>query len=324
MEWGYGGMGSVRSGGMWSKVQSDQKVFLGHNEERGRRGAPEASADDDGSGMGWVKKRREERERKKREELAAAEAASKTDVGSAPTPVSAPVLAPGAAHDCIVVPANHDTSIVSPVRPETEDDDESSDEDVEEVDDGSSSTEQEDEEEDQVRDLPSSLAIVLQVTEEHAGTACQAGPRCGRGAHQPPSQLIGVNYAYFISIIWCGIAPTHPRLASFSNPMRYPLKRLGSSISSSRIPFLILFVFISTYDSRSTSPLYFVRTYVCAYYPIGPFPLQLVLLWTIIGCTPCLLTVLLCLAVFLWFSSLAGLGVFVSQLHTFLYGFHLL
>ena len=165
VEWGYGGMGSVRSGGMWSKVQSDQKVFLGHDGERGRRGAPEASADDDGSGMGWVKKRREERERKKREELAAAEAASKTDVGSAPTPVSAPVLVPGAAHDCIVVPANHDKTMVSPVRPETEDDDESSEEDLEEVDDGSSSTEQEDDDGDQVCYLPSSPAIMLQVAE---------------------------------------------------------------------------------------------------------------------------------------------------------------
>ena len=156
VEWGYGGMGSVRSGGMWAKVQSDQKVFLGHDGERGRRAAPEADDEDDGSGMGWVKRRREERERKKREELAAAEATNKTDVVSAPTPVSAPVPVLGAAHDCVVVPANHDKSTVIPVRPEAEDDGESSEEDGEEVDDESSSTEQDDDDGDQVRYLPSS------------------------------------------------------------------------------------------------------------------------------------------------------------------------
>jgi len=52
-EWGYGGMGSVKAGGMWARVQSDQKIFIGHDEDRGRRGAPQSSPDDedDGSGM---------------------------------------------------------------------------------------------------------------------------------------------------------------------------------------------------------------------------------------------------------------------------------
>ena len=159
VEWGYGGMGSVRSGGMWSKVQSDQKHFIGQTEGRGRTRAPESGADeDDGSGMGWVKKRREERERKKREELAASEAASKTDVVSAPAPVSAPVPVPGTAHNSVLVSVNHDITKVTPVRQETEDDDESSEED-EEVDDESSSTEQEDDDGDQVRYLSSSLTI---------------------------------------------------------------------------------------------------------------------------------------------------------------------
>ncbi|KAF8479098.1 hypothetical protein DFH94DRAFT_747588 [Russula ochroleuca] len=157
VEWGYGGMGSVGAGGMWSKVQSDQKLFIGQTEGRGRRGAPESGAnDDDGSGMGWVKKRREERERKKREELAASEAGNKTDVGSAPTPVSAPVPVPGTAHNSIVVSVNHDITTIAPVLPETEDDDESSEEEDEEVDDESSSTEQEDDDGAQVRYLPSS------------------------------------------------------------------------------------------------------------------------------------------------------------------------
>jgi hypothetical protein len=155
VEWGYGGMGSVRSGGMWAKVQSDQKTFLGHTKERGRAGAPAAEADDDdddGSGMGWVKKRREERERQKREELAPFEAASKTDVGSAPNPVSAPMPVQGTEQNSILVSVNHDVTTVTPVQPEIEDDeDESSEEEEEEAEDESSSTEQEDDDGDQVR-----------------------------------------------------------------------------------------------------------------------------------------------------------------------------
>jgi hypothetical protein len=145
---------------MWAKVQSDQKNFLGHTEDRGRSGVPQAAEDDDdGGGMGWVKKRREERERKKREELAASEAANKTDVGSAPTPVSAPVPVQGAAHDTILVSVDHEITTVTPVRPDIEDDDESSEEDEEEVDDESSSTEQEGDDGDQVRYSPSSVAM---------------------------------------------------------------------------------------------------------------------------------------------------------------------
>lgn len=151
VEWGYGGMGSVRSGGMWAKVQGDQKTFLGHTEERGRARAPAAEADDDndGSGMGWVKKRREERERQKREQLAASEAASKTDVGSAPNPVSTPVPVQGTEQNPTFVSVNHDVSTVMPVHPD--DDDSSSEEDDEEAEVESSSTEQEDDDGDQVR-----------------------------------------------------------------------------------------------------------------------------------------------------------------------------
>lgn len=154
VEWGYGGMGSVRSGGMWAKVQSDQKNFLGHTEERGRTAAPAAEADDDndGSGMGWVQKRREERERKKRQELAASEAESKTDVGSVPDPVSAPVPVQGMAQNSILVSVGHDISTVTPVQPGTGDDDDESSEDDEEAGDESSSTEQDDDDDDdQVR-----------------------------------------------------------------------------------------------------------------------------------------------------------------------------
>jgi hypothetical protein len=151
VEWGYGGMGSVRSGGIWSKVQSDQKNFLGQNGVRGRPGAPATEDDDDGSGMGWVKKRREERERQKLEELAASKAASKTDVGTPPIPVSAPVPVQGTAHKSIPVTVDHEVKMVTPVQPEAEDDDDdSSEEDDREAGDDSSGTEQEDDDGDQV------------------------------------------------------------------------------------------------------------------------------------------------------------------------------
>jgi hypothetical protein len=169
VEWGYGGMGSVRSGGMWAKVQGDQTAFLGHTEERGRTGAPAAEADeDDGSGMGWVKKRREERERQKREELAASEAASKTDVGSAPNPVSAPVPVQGTEQNSILVSVNHDVNTVTPVQPEADDDDdESSEEDDEEAEDESVSTEQEDDDGDQERHVKQVLGAGVERISRH-------------------------------------------------------------------------------------------------------------------------------------------------------------
>jgi hypothetical protein len=146
VEWGYGGMGSVRAGGMWAKVQSDRKFFDGHGDERGRRAASNSVADDedDGSGMGWVKKRREERERKKREEQAAQEAASTTNAEFAQTVVSAPALA-ATAHTSNFVLVDHDITTVTPTPPRPEDDDDSSDEEDEEVEDELSSMEQEDE-----------------------------------------------------------------------------------------------------------------------------------------------------------------------------------
>ena len=159
VEWGYGGMGSVKAGGMWGKVQSDQKFAVGHSEDRGRPETPHSAADDgdDGSGMGWVKKRREERERKKREEQAAQEAASKTNAETAPTVVSAPVAVPITAHTPSVVSVGHDISMVTPAQQRTEDDEDSSDDEGgEEVDNESSSTEQDDDDDDQVRYLSSS------------------------------------------------------------------------------------------------------------------------------------------------------------------------
>jgi hypothetical protein len=151
VEWGYGGMGSVHAGGIWAKVQSNQKFSVGHSDERGRRGAPHPGADDDdGSGMAWVRKRREERERKKREEQAAQEAASKSNAGSAPNPTSASGEAPATVDNPALVPVVHDISTVKPAQPRPEDDDDSSDEGDDEVEDESSSAEQDDDEGDQV------------------------------------------------------------------------------------------------------------------------------------------------------------------------------
>jgi hypothetical protein len=200
VEWGFGGMGSVRSGGMWSKVQSDQKNFLGHTEDRGRRGAPQAATadDDDGGGMGWVKKRREERERKKREELAASEAGSEPDVGSAaPTPVSATVPVQGAAHDTILVSVDHEITTVTPLQPGTGDDDESSEEDDGEVDDESSSTEQEGDDGDQVRDSPSSVSVQLADGMCRISISSKSWVR----AWSASAAIIANNYAYLISAI---------------------------------------------------------------------------------------------------------------------------
>lgn len=63
VEWGYGGMGSVKNSAgqssMWSRVQAgDDAAGLAKKT---------AAEDDDGSGTAWVKRRREQREREKRE-----------------------------------------------------------------------------------------------------------------------------------------------------------------------------------------------------------------------------------------------------------------
>ncbi|KAH9063756.1 hypothetical protein EDB83DRAFT_2315312 [Lactarius deliciosus] len=144
VEWGHGGMGSVRAGGMWSKVQSNQKLLIGHTEERGRRGTPAPPADeDDGSGMGWVKRRREEREQKKREEQSEREPASKTNVVPTSSPVSDDTPSP--ASTVLSVDHNITTVTLSQPTPEDEDDEEDEEETKDDsLDDESSGTEQDD------------------------------------------------------------------------------------------------------------------------------------------------------------------------------------
>ncbi|KAH9977308.1 hypothetical protein BGW80DRAFT_1456610 [Lactifluus volemus] len=142
VEWGHGG---------W-------KLLIGHTEERGRPGAPQPTTvnDDDGSGMGWVKRRREERERKKREEQLARESADKADPGPPSSPISAPEPAATPA-----LSVDHKITTVTPTLPiivnngDDEDDDDDDEDEVKEdlVDDESSGTEQEDEDTAQERHL---------------------------------------------------------------------------------------------------------------------------------------------------------------------------
>ena len=82
VEWGYGGMGSVKgaksagvaSGGVnWERLHGGPAVREGVG-VGANGGDGDGEDEDDGSGMGWVKKRKEERERKERERLAALEA----------------------------------------------------------------------------------------------------------------------------------------------------------------------------------------------------------------------------------------------------------
>ncbi|RDX52787.1 hypothetical protein OH76DRAFT_1416475 [Lentinus brumalis] len=82
VEWGYGGMGSVKNtsgqNSMWSRVQAgDDAAGL----------ARKTADEDDGSGTAWVKRRREqrERERKEREAREKAEAKAKAKEAGAAT-----------------------------------------------------------------------------------------------------------------------------------------------------------------------------------------------------------------------------------------------
>jgi hypothetical protein len=66
VEWGYGGMGSVKAGKQngntqWSRVQSDKAMMA-----MGGTGVDDNL--DDGGGMEWVRRRKEKKEREKREE----------------------------------------------------------------------------------------------------------------------------------------------------------------------------------------------------------------------------------------------------------------
>ena len=83
VEWGHGGMGSVRSGAVagsksdYSRLQSSKKLSVGAVDSEGN--VVGADEEDDGSGMAWVKRRKaqKEKEKKEAEERAKAEADAK-------------------------------------------------------------------------------------------------------------------------------------------------------------------------------------------------------------------------------------------------------
>ncbi|KAH9015564.1 hypothetical protein EDB85DRAFT_2156572 [Lactarius pseudohatsudake] len=108
--------------------------------ERGRRGTPAPPADeDDGSGMGWVKRRCEECEGKKLEEQSAREAASKTNV----VPISSPAST--------VLSVDHNVTTITHSQPTPENDDDEEEEEetkYDSLDDKSSGTEQDDDDDD--------------------------------------------------------------------------------------------------------------------------------------------------------------------------------
>ncbi|KAF8894739.1 hypothetical protein BD779DRAFT_1502678 [Infundibulicybe gibba] len=70
VEWGYGGMGSVRSGGaVWGRLQSSGVAVGSVESGSATRASSADTEDDDGSGMGWVRRRREMREKERKEKL---------------------------------------------------------------------------------------------------------------------------------------------------------------------------------------------------------------------------------------------------------------
>jgi len=139
VEWGYGGMGSVkgaRSAGVssggggvnWERLQGGAAVREGVGGVTDAGRDADAEGVDDGSGMGWVKKRREERERKEKERLAALEAEKKEqkpeDSESTPTPTRGSTVddTPIANSEAVspssaVITDEPDTFLISPTSP---------------------------------------------------------------------------------------------------------------------------------------------------------------------------------------------------------------
>ncbi|PPR00054.1 hypothetical protein CVT24_009010 [Panaeolus cyanescens] len=129
VEWGYGGMGSVKgaksagvvaaNGVNWARL-SGGSVLKDSNSDDSRPSSGAADRDDDdedGSGMGWVRRRREERERKKKEQEDAAVAAltvpEPNSQETTPTPTRSSTLDAAA----------FEAELVSTPRPTAEDND---------------------------------------------------------------------------------------------------------------------------------------------------------------------------------------------------------
>lgn len=118
VEWGYGGMGSNRGS---SASSAYAKVQSGHTNVV-------AEDDDDGSGMGWVRKRREAREREKREreEKEAKEKAEQEQHAGPSSPASAedatttesPIDATDESAPAAVLPEHITQTVAIPARPQ--------------------------------------------------------------------------------------------------------------------------------------------------------------------------------------------------------------
>ncbi|KAL0947526.1 hypothetical protein HGRIS_013623 [Hohenbuehelia grisea] len=93
VEWGYGGMGSVRNGAagnhMWSRLQRSG-VVVGQDSNAATSGGGDSDDMDDGSGMGWVRRRREQRERERAEAAAVAAASGESPSASGTAPAESP------------------------------------------------------------------------------------------------------------------------------------------------------------------------------------------------------------------------------------------
>ncbi|KAF7978716.1 hypothetical protein HWV62_44999 [Athelia sp. TMB] len=112
VEWGYGGMGAVRSnsgvgahGSKWARVQGGGALGGGARDED----------DDDGGGMAWARKRKEAREAEEKKNAPAPDAATPAE-----KPVETPASAPPPEHDLRTVPVPvQPTSPTTPTTPST-------------------------------------------------------------------------------------------------------------------------------------------------------------------------------------------------------------
>lgn len=129
VEWGYGGMGSVKTAASvgadnkWSRVQGSSAIGIGAGEsgwEKGSRGRAPVDPDDDGSGMAWLKKRREQREKEKKDAEAQAETSAEEKENHQTQQPHAEVADPDPPHveEEMPVEANEDEDVQAKIEPE--------------------------------------------------------------------------------------------------------------------------------------------------------------------------------------------------------------
>lgn len=124
VEWGYGGMGSVKgaksagvSGTNWDRLHGNGSVNGSKQQGSGTQETEDENGDD-GSGMGWVKKRREKREREERERKEKEEREKleqeKGPKGTDDLVPGSEELASGPTTNFETVPTDHDRTAVVP------------------------------------------------------------------------------------------------------------------------------------------------------------------------------------------------------------------